>query len=596
MATKLNETSAVNRALLEEEAKRIVLRHFRSFYVDRSLTEVFRFVSPAVRWIGSREHYVAQNKEEYMELMREELKNIPNGCSMDVLVVDSAMLHEESFSVTGEFEVRIPHPDRILYFRMNFSIMLNRTRKGFFIVSVHTAVADDVQVFNPEEDINGKAEICSAEEVRGQQKELYDPLTGLYSLKAFKEKVRQFLDNNPEGKYSILCTDVAHFERVNNLYGMARADRMLLTMANMLPRFSEGVKLCCRSMADHFLVLQCYEDEEQLRRELQCLCLDFRKMVKEEYPDTSSRLGLGVYLITDLQEDVDRMVERVNVARKAIQISHGDSLIFYDPRVFQKVERVKEIENSMQDAMDKEEFRVFIQPKYDLKNDQISGAEALCRWVKMDGSMVYPDEFIPVFEEDGFIADLDYYMLEKVCQMIMRRIEEGRNCVCISINQSRVLLKDKEYVRKIEDILKRYQIPSELIELELTERIFQDDLTEFAQTMSELKKLGIRWSIDDFGTGYSSLNLLKELPVDIIKIDKSFLDESETSKASRVIIRKTVELTRELDKHVVCEGVETESQAEYLRDICCDMAQGYLYARPMPMKDFEELLDKEING
>lgn len=596
MATKLNETSAVNRALLEEEAKRIVLRHFRSFYVDRSLTEVFRFVSPAVRWIGSREHYVAQNKEKYMELMREELKNIPNGCSMDVLVVDSIMLHEESFSVTGEFEVRIPHPDRILYFRMSFSIMLNRTRVGFFIVSVHTAVADDVQVFNPEEDINGKVEICSVEEVREQQKELYDPLTGLYSLEAFKEKVRQFLDDNPEGKYSILCTDVAHFERVNNMYGMARADRMLLAMANMLPRFSEGAKLCCRSMADHFLVLQCYEDEDQLRRELQCLCLDFRKMVKEEYPDTSSRLGLGVYLITDLQEDVDRMVDRVNVARKAIKISHGDSLIFYDPRVFQKVERVKEIENSMQAAMDKEEFRVFIQPKYDLKNDQISGAEALCRWVKMDGSMVYPDEFIPVFEEDGFIADLDYYMLEKVCQMIMRRIEEGRNCVCISINQSRVLLKDKEYVRKIEDILKRYQIPSELIELELTERIFQDDLTEFAQTMSELKKLGIRWSIDDFGTGYSSLNLLKELPVDIIKIDKSFLDESETSKASRVIIRKTVELTRELDKHVVCEGVETESQAEYLRDIRCDMAQGYLYARPMPMKDFEELLDKEING
>ena len=595
MATKLNETSAVNRALLEEEAKRIVMRHFRSFYVDRSLTEVFRFVSPAVRWIGSREHYVAHNKEEYMKLMREELKNIPQGCSMDIMMVESTMLHEECFSVSGEFEVRIPHPDRILYFRMSFSIMLNRTQIGFSIVSVHTAVADDVQVFNPEEDINGRAEICSAEEMREQQKELYDTLTGLYNLEAFKEKVRQLLDINPKEKYVLFCTDVTHFERVNNLYGMARADRMLLAMANMLPRFSEGSRLCCRSMADHFLVLQCYEDENQLRRELDCLCLDFRKMAKEEYPDAAPRLGLGIYRITDYEEDVDRMVENVNVARKALKMNQGSSLLFYDPKVFQKVEKVKEIENSMQDAMDKEEFRVFIQPKYDLKNDRISGAEALCRWVKLDGSMVYPDEFIPVFEEDGFIADLDYYMLEKVCQMIMRRIEEGRNCVCISINQSRVLLKDKEYVKKIEAILKRYQIPSEFIELELTERIFQDDLSEFAQTMSELKEMGIRWSIDDFGTGYSSLNLLKELPVDIIKIDKSFLDESETSKASRVIIRKTVELTRELDKHVVCEGVETESQAEYLRDICCDMAQGYLYARPMPMEDFEELLDKEIN-
>jgi EAL domain-containing protein (putative c-di-GMP-specific phosphodiesterase class I) len=143
-------------------------------------------------------------------------------------------------------------------------------------------------------------------------------------------------------------------------------------------------------------------------------------------------------------------------------------------------------------------------------------------------------------------------------------------------------------------VLGKYDIPCEYIELELTERIFQDNLTEMAEMMGELKKSGIRWSIDDFGTGYSSLNLLKELPVDVIKIDKSFLDETETSEKSKIIIRKTVELTQELDKHVVCEGVETESQADYLRDISCDMAQGYLYARPMPMDEFECLLNKEI--
>jgi EAL domain-containing protein (putative c-di-GMP-specific phosphodiesterase class I) len=180
--------------------------------------------------------------------------------------------------------------------------------------------------------------------------------------------------------------------------------------------------------------------------------------------------------------------------------------------------------------------------------------------------------------------------------MLHRRIQEGKNCVPISINQSRVLLQDKDYVSKVAGVLERHNIPAQYIELELTERIFRDDLTDLAEMMRKLRALGVRWSIDDFGTGYSSLNLLKELPVDIIKIDKSFLDETENSEASKIIIRKTVELTQELDKTVVCEGVETENQADYLRGIRCDIAQGYLYAKPMPMTEFERLLDKEMHG
>ena len=180
--------------------------------------------------------------------------------------------------------------------------------------------------------------------------------------------------------------------------------------------------------------------------------------------------------------------------------------------------------------------------------------------------------------------------------MINRRLHEQKPCVPISINQSRVLLQNRDYAQKVAGVLAQYNTPPQYIELELTERIFRDDLKNLADVMSKLKELGISWSIDDFGTGYSSLNLLKELPVDIIKIDKSFLDETESSETSKIIIRKTVELTQELDMTVVCDGVETENQADYLRGIRCDVAQGYLYARPMPMDDFETLLDKEMYG
>lgn len=224
------------------------------------------------------------------------------------------------------------------------------------------------------------------------------------------------------------------------------------------------------------------------------------------------------------------------------------------------------------------------------------GAEVLVRWINADGSMIYPDDFIPIFEQNGFIIELDFFILEEVCKMINRRLHEQKPCVPISINQSRVLLQNRDYAQKVAGVLAQYNTPPQYIELELTERIFRDDLKNLADVMSKLKELGISWSIDDFGTGYSSLNLLKELPVDIIKIDKSFLDETESSETSKIIIRKTVELTQELDMTVVCEGVETENQADYLRGIRCDVAQGYLYARPMPMDDFETLLDKEMYG
>ncbi len=337
-----------------------------------------------------------------------------------------------------------------------------------------------------------------------------------------------------------------------------------------------------------------YQDRQALRKKLQELCDSFGRTIKNRYPEASPRLGIGVYEIRDKKEEIENIVEHANVARKGLRLGSSSSIVFYDDHLTRGIDRVREIESRMENALANGEFKVYFQPKYNLDTGSIAGAEALCRWIPDDGKAIYPDEFIPVFEENGFIMKLDYYMLNKVCEMIQKRQREGKENVRVSVNQSRVLLNDEQYQDKVAAVLARHGSPGQFIELELTEMIFQDDLTEFANIMDQIRGLGIKWSIDDFGTGYSSLNLLKELPVDIIKIDKSFLDEAETSETSKIIIRKTVELTQELDKHVLCEGVETESQAEYLREISCDMAQGYLYARPMPMDQFEDMLDKEM--
>lgn len=425
-----------------------------------------------------------------------------------------------------------------------------------------------------------------------QKNSPYDSLTGLYHLDTFKTNIKQYLKERDSGSHlALLYTDIAHFERINNLYGRNLADSLLLELSQSISKIDFGLRLYCRSVADHFVILVKFEEKEKLDHDLQRFCNEFNRLALERFPEAVPRLGIGAFIIYDTSEPIDDMVEKANAARKSLRGRSSVRVAYYNPIDFGKHRRAKELEKNMEYALAHKEFKVYLQPKYDLVTKKMVGAEALVRWVKEDGTMIYPDEFIPVFERNGFIRQLDFFVLEQVCEMLRRRLTKNKVCFPISINQSRVLLNSETYTADVAMVLSSHDTPPDLIELELTERIFSDSLDEMAKMMSVLKDLGIRWSIDDFGTGYSSLNLLKKLPVDIIKIDKAFLDETETSNVSKIIIRKTVELTQELDKMVVCEGVETEEQANYLKAIHCDLAQGYLYAKPMPMEEFEKLMD-----
>lgn len=423
---------------------------------------------------------------------------------------------------------------------------------------------------------------------------VYDSLTGLYNLDTFKKGVEALLKSSVNrGGNALLYTDITHFERVNNLYGSKKADTLLIDLAAAISGIDFGLQLYCRSVADHFVILVNFADKEVLGHELEEFCREFNRLAVERFPEAVPRLGIGAFVIDDASEPVDDMVEKANAARKSLRGRSSIRVAYYNAVDVGKHRRAKELEKDMEKALENGEFKVYLQPKYDLVTKKMVGAEALVRWVKSDGTMVYPDEFIPVFEKNGFIRQLDFYMLEQVCDMLRRRLKAGKACLPVSVNQSRVLLSSDTYTSDVAFVLNSYQTPPDLIELELTERLFSDSLEEMASMMSELKELGVKWSIDDFGTGYSSLNLLKKLPVDIIKIDKAFLDETETSNVSKIIIRKTVELIQELDKMVVCEGVETEEQESYLETIHCDVSQGYLYAKPMPMGQFEQLVDAQ---
>lgn len=578
----------------EEKVKQIALNHFYSYYVRHNMEDMLRDVREDVQWIGSKDYFVARNRDEFENLLEKEMENVPYECIMKVMAVNAMTIAPDCFNVAGELELRLPYQANIYYAVLRFSMMILAEDGRYAIISIHTSTTGESVLLEAPENVRQKMEQMSAD-MKANQK--YDMVTGLYHLEEFKKRAETIM-KKPEDETSLalICTDISNFEMVNNLYGLQKADLLLADTATILTSCSKDILLCCRSVADHFLVLAAYRDQAVLTQLLEGVCMEFDNKVGQNYSEAYPQLGLGVYLVADRQESVEKMVEYANVARKNLQLQKKSRVVIYDAKAYSQMEKINRIERSMKEALENREFKPYLQPKYNLETGQIVGAEALVRWIHPDGSMVYPDEFIPVFEKNGFIVRLDFFILSEICRMIRTRIQNKKPCVPISINQSRVLLQEKDYVGKVAGVLAYYNTPPQLIELELTERIFRDDLTDLAEMMGELRELGVRWSIDDFGTGYSSLNLLKELPVDIIKIDKSFLDETESSETSKIIIRKTVELTQELDKTVICEGVETENQADYLRGIRCDMAQGYLYAKPMPIQDFENLLDKEIYG
>ena len=587
------QQNVLDSQMIEEQVKQIALNHFYAYYVRHDMEDMLTHVGEEIQWIGSCEPYVAHNRREFENLLSKELEKVPYECIMKVIETRVVTVAPGCYNVTGELELRLPYCSHIYYSTLRFSMMIRWEEERFVIVTIHTSTTGESVLIEDLDKVEQKIRQM-AYDIKDQDK--YDTVTGLLHLDVFKEKAEELLKKMEQGlSYALICSDINNFERVNNLYGLQKADQLLSDTATLLTSCSKDVRLCCRSVADHFVALISYQESLFFKRLMEALCIEFSERIGKYYTEAYPQLGFGVYFIENPLESIEKMVEYANVARKSLDLKKS-RIAVYDAKVYTQIQRVDEIERSMRGALESHEFQAYFQPKYNLETSKIVGAEALVRWIRKDGTMVYPDEFIPVFEKNGFIVDLDFFVLNEICAMIQRRLQEKKPCVPISINQSRVLLQEKEYVSKVAGVLVKHNIPPQYIELELTERIFRDDLTELADMMGELRKLGVHWSIDDFGTGYSSLNLLKELPVDIIKIDKSFLDETESSETSKIIIRKTVDLTQELDKTVVCEGVETENQADYLRGIRCDMAQGFLYAKPMPMEQFEELLNKEMCG
>lgn len=413
-----------------------------------------------------------------------------------------------------------------------------------------------------------------------------DPVTRGKNLNYFKERALEVMYANREMPFLIQRFDIANFRYINETYGHKRADELLKGCIEVAKECFLEKELCIRMDSDNFLLLTQNDGRIEQRREDYLYKLNgYARSIGIKYP---IRLKFGIYQVRKNDKEIDVMIDKANIARKSLAGDEKVLQAYYSDSIVEKLRKVNEVETEMQKALDTGQFKVYLQPKWDILEDKPIGVEALVRWQKEDGSIVAPNEFIPIFEKNGFVEKLDFYMLESCCKQMCRMLNKGIHVYPVSINQSRVLWNNPDYLKNVKRILEHYEIPSELVELELTETVFTDNKEKMLQIMNELKKMNITISIDDFGSGYSSLNILKDMSFDVLKLDREFVRESLNSKSSQWILQKIVEMAHGLGMFVVCEGVETKEQVETLKQIGCRYAQGYYYGKPMPMDEFNQ--------
>lgn len=415
-----------------------------------------------------------------------------------------------------------------------------------------------------------------------------DTVTGGRTYNKFLMDVPVILEKETEKQLYILKIDVNNFKFINSYYGYAFGDAILKKIYMYIEAKLHAVERICRLSADNFILLLEEASEERIQDLLYSIKFD---------EEANIYFSTGIYCITDRNESIALMVDKAGTAARAMKGVMNKRLVYYSDQFDSLTAHNEQLKHAVVDAIKNREFVPYYQPKVNIDTGRIVGAEALARWRKPDGTLVMPDTFIPMSESTGLVTEIDMLILEKVLDFQRRILKSGVKCIPISVNFSRLHLLDDLFPDKLEYKLKEYGIPPYLIEVELTESTFFDNMDTISLFADRLRKKGLALAMDDFGSGSSSLNMLKEIPIDALKIDKGFLAEqrnSELDKRRDIIFSSIVEMGQKLDILVVVEGVENGENVELMKKSGSVIAQGFYYAKPMEEAAFEEVYGKKI--
>lgn len=420
----------------------------------------------------------------------------------------------------------------------------------------------------------------------------YDELTGLLLYQRFIQQAEHYLkENGTEGLYFVYF-DFSNFQYLNEIYGYAEGDKVLKSMAEAMEQY-EGAILSCRVTSDQFVGLIRAESSMRAAINYQEFATAFTQKMEAKYPQGNLVLVIGMYEITGKEASISAMLDCANEARKKGKDHRAfTSVVMYNEELRKQSESTRSIVANMMSAYNNGEFYVYLQPKVSLKTGKIVGAEALVRWIRQDGTRLMPDQFINIFEQNGFITKVDFCVLEQVMEYLREAIDIGEEVVPVSVNFSRRHNEFPGFVPSVIKRLERYGVPARLLEAEVPESVFIEDFTTLKANIAVLREQGLKVSIDDFGSGYSSLNILTRVSVDVVKLDKQFLRDTGEDNKSLTVVKYLVRMLKRMGYQVIAEGVETAEQVEMLKQVDCDMVQGYYYARPMPIQEFREFLKK----
>ncbi len=416
------------------------------------------------------------------------------------------------------------------------------------------------------------------------KKLFFDDMTGLLSSQGYHMETSAMLRRNPGKKYIVCAGNINGIRTINDLYNFNVGSQVIVYVGRILSGIAGKDGICARLGGNIFVL--CVENTPA----------NISRILGLRYFDCS-RMGINMPVTmrfglceVDGRNDLSRITNYASFAMEKNTERSRNSFIWYDENMRNEIVVEATITSQMRSAMANNEFTMYLQPQYNHSNRKIVGAESLCRWIKPDGTVISPGLFISIFEKNGFIKDLDRFMWEKAFKLVNKWTEQGVRILPISVNISRMSLVDDDIVHFISGIKDKYKINPDLIHFEITESAYSQNQEELIDRISKIREMGFKIAMDDFGSGYSSLNTLKDIPLDILKLDMGFLRGGTNAAKGGNIIGSVIRMAHSLDLITVAEGVETIKQADFLKSIGCDVIQGFLYARPMPVEDYEKIV------
>ncbi len=429
---------------------------------------------------------------------------------------------------------------------------------------------------------------------------VYDPLTKLWSRQKFETEVEKLLHKNPKSKFMSIETDIKGFKFINQNYNAEAADRIIAFYAGLLNKFvNENKGILSHGYADHFYAFIKIHNVRDAMNEFKGAFYLLTEMIKGYDIPFFPKFGITFCKFNyNPNITVKELIGQAVFAKSMIKENMLAPYAIYNARILTKINEEHKIEHFMKSSVENQDFFVMYQPKILLSNDTIVGAEALVRWKHPELGMIYPDKFIPLFEKNGFIIKLDFYVYDKVFKFLDSQIKAGKPVVPVSVNMSRNHDKPEKFMAEFMRIFRKYAIPPYLVQVEIIERSVMDRET-LCEITNALHKEGFSVAMDDFGSGESSLNMLTKVPVDVLKFDREFLlslldDKNEIEEKSANFISTLVSLSKNLEKETVFEGVETQGQRDFLRSINCDQVQGFFYSKPLFEEDFINFISEHI--